>query len=548
MGAAEFARELEKLRAFRRTYVGAGLLESLEEVGLVFPQVRIRYPDPIARRFWLESHERQLKHAVEPDGARWNSAVELSARLSRWRNHTVYGISSHPFDDPEPRFSEFIQHPSGIAFEPWEDMRVDVSNELEPLLLDNHNFESYYSTWQLLQAAEVADAGIHFRINLANKGVARRAHDAIRDRMAPADNPSFNLMSVHVMRDFGKHQSALDAVVWFAEESDRALMEVVKLQGGRFRLNAEQDESYRSGIDEAARTSARRHEIRIDDLVLLCRFLSERWTDWNRDGRPLLAEAYKDMLGKTVQLIKQLGGLTFVEVRDRVGKTGRWFIPILDVIWPSWTEQEKDRLRLTLRASIKSKNIAGVTEADIDAFAGFLADEGLSAFFWRLKSFEDHVFRANEFALEGMKSDLQGMAVAVEHVVFALGGSKTQLYEKFKQVWKNPHVLGLLKRGDVSPLARTERLAQNWDALKTQIDALRNEPGNIIAADLVMAHRIRGGVHTILPEDDQLELEALFLALMRAAIFTFVEVRKTESLNETISAPTPAPGALTIET
>jgi hypothetical protein len=237
-----------------------------------------------------------------------------------------------------------------------------------------------------------------------------------------------------------------------------------------------------------------------------------------------------------------------VEVRDRVGKTGRWFIPILDVIWPSWTEQEKDRLRLTLRASIKSKNIAGVSEADIDAFAGFLADEGLSAFFWRLKSFEDHVFRANEFALEGMKSDLQGMAVAVEHVVFALGGSKTQLYEKFKQVWKNPHVLGLLKRGDVSPLARTERLAQNWDALKTQIDALRNEPGGIIAADLVMAHRIRGGVHTILPEDDQLELEALFLALMRAAIFTFVEVRKTESLNETISAPTPAPGALTIET
>lgn len=55
MDAAEFARELEKLHAFRGAYVGAGLLELLEETGLLFPRIRIRYPDPIARRFWLET-------------------------------------------------------------------------------------------------------------------------------------------------------------------------------------------------------------------------------------------------------------------------------------------------------------------------------------------------------------------------------------------------------------------------------------------------------------------------------------------------------------
>jgi hypothetical protein len=80
---------------------------------------------------------------------------------------------------------------------------------------------------------------------------------------------------------------------------------------------------------------------------------------------------------------------------------------------------------------MSSRNIEGLSEADVDAFASFLPKEGLEAFFWRLKSFEDHVFRGNEFALEGMKSDLQGMAVAVEHVVAALGGTETQLYEKF---------------------------------------------------------------------------------------------------------------------
>ena len=547
MDAAEFARELQKLRAFRGANVGAGLLESLEETGLLFPRIRTRYPDPVARRFWLETHERQLKHAVEPDGLRWESAVELNNRLKRWRNHTVYGASSHPLDDLEPRFAEFIERPSAMAFEAWQDMRVDVSNEVENLLFDGHNFDSYYSTWQLLQATEVADAGVHFRLNLNNEEVARRVHEAVSDGIAPADNPSFNLMTVHVMRDLMKHENALNAVVWYAEESDRALLEIVKAHGGgRFQPSKEQHEQYEIKSDEAAQNSARRHRIDVDDLVLLCRFLSARWLDWDRDGRPLVAEAYKDMLGKAVQMIRQLGGMKFEEVRDHVGNTGGWSKPILDVIWPSWIEQETDRLRFTLNASIVGKNIEGLSEADINAFADFLAKEGLEGFFWRLNSFEDHVFRGNEFALEGMRSDLQGMAIAVEHVVTSLGGTETQLDMRFKQLWQNPDVVRILSRNEVSQLMRQKRLAQNWSELKTKIDALRDEAGGTIAADLVMTYRIRGGVHTILPEDDQFELEALFLILMRAAIFTFVEVRRIESLNKQTDAPTLAPSAFSV--
>jgi hypothetical protein len=122
MPAVEFVRELEKLRAFRQTHAGLGLLESLEKTGLLLPRIRIRYPDPVARRFWLETHERQLKFAIEPDGSRWESAVELSNRLYRWRNHTAYGVSPHPLDDPEPRFVEFVQRPSGESFQPWQDI------------------------------------------------------------------------------------------------------------------------------------------------------------------------------------------------------------------------------------------------------------------------------------------------------------------------------------------------------------------------------------------------------------------------------------------
>jgi hypothetical protein len=529
LGASEFARELEPLRAYRGDYVGDGLLESLEAARLLIPRIRIRYPDPVARRFWLERHERQLKHEVEPDGVRWESAVQLSNAMYRWGNHIVYGASPHPLDDPDPRFYEFIQCPAATAFQPWQEMRVDVSNDVEATLFDSHSVESYYSSWQLLLAAEVADAGIHFRINLADEDISRSAHGALRDGKTPADGYSVNLLPVHATRDFVKHETTLNAVVWYAEECGRALMEILKEQGGgRFRLSQTQHECYLQANLDAAQMSARRHQINIDELVELCRLLSARWSDWNRNGRPLIADTYKEFLAETVQMAKQFGELSFLEVRDRVGNVGGWHKPVLDAVWPNWAEQEKDRVRLTLKASITSEKDGVLDAANVDAFVDFLAGEGLEAFFWRLRSFEDHAFRGNEFAIEGMKSDLQGIAVAVEHVAIALGGTETQLYEKFKQLWRSPDVLGILKRDDVSRLARQERLAHNWSVLKAKIDALRSEEGGKIAADLVMAHRIRAGVHHALPEDDQFELEALFVTLMRAAALTFAEAQRTK--------------------
>jgi hypothetical protein len=87
-------------------------------------------------------------------------------------------------------------------------------------------------------------------------------------------------------------------------------------------------------------------------------------------------------------------------------------------------------------------------------------------------------------------------------------------------------VATVLKRGDVGQLMRQIRLSEDWPALKAKIDALRSKPGGAVTADLVMAHRVRAGVHRILPEDDHFELEALFVGMMRAALMTFVEMRQ----------------------
>jgi len=109
----------------------------------------------------------------------------------------------------------------------------------------------------------------------------------------------------------------------------------------------------------------------------------------------------------------------------------------------------------------------------ITAFVDFLAKEGQEAFFWRLRSFEEHALRGNEFAIEGMKSDVQGLSVVVEHIAAALGGTGTQLFQKFRQLWKDPQVLLLLDRKDVTDLRKQFTLPTNWAAQKAAFQALR---------------------------------------------------------------------------
>lgn len=159
--AHEFLRELDALRVFRDEYVGINLLEALEQARLLFPRVRIHYPDPIARPFWVTMHEdqlRRLKHPIEPDGPRWDAAVDFDNALNRWQNWIVYGLSPGPLDEPEARFLQFIERPSEQEFVPRLDRRVDMSNDIEETLFDDINFEDRYSTWQVLLAAEQADA------------------------------------------------------------------------------------------------------------------------------------------------------------------------------------------------------------------------------------------------------------------------------------------------------------------------------------------------------------------------------------------------------
>jgi hypothetical protein len=210
---------------------------------------------------------------------------------------------------------------------------------------------------------------------------------------------------------------------------------------------------------------------------------------------------------------------------------GGYFKPIMEVIWPDWVEEQKEKVRLTLRSSFSKPDRAIISDTSIDDFLTFLLDANLHSFFWNLLSFEEQALRGNSHRIEAMQKDIQAMALVVEHVATELGAVQRDLMPKFAELWASNGTVSAL----IDPMSDEVKSAclglqkgQTWEVFKSKLEPLsaRGEEGEI-AAELLTARFIRGAVHFKMPSTDQFELEKLFVGLMRAAALTFIECKRS---------------------
>ncbi len=225
VNAQYILKEVQRLKIVRG-HVTESYLENLEMVRLVVPKLRIRYPDTVTRRLWLDANPDigAMTVDVEPDGLRLDAAFDLENALFRHQNQRVYGRRSHPLDDLDTRFDEFVHRPLERTFVPWSEFHVEVSNETYETLYDNRYIKTPYSSWQVLQISEMAEMGVHILVNLDDE---KKLESALRAGQEGHEMPlgpiRVPFTPIHLLRDFATHEAALDAVVWFSEESDEAL-------------------------------------------------------------------------------------------------------------------------------------------------------------------------------------------------------------------------------------------------------------------------------------------------------------------------------------
>lgn len=529
LSPAQFCRGLQPLQAFPGQHVGEHLLEMLESARLLYPRIRLVYPDPVARRIWLERHDEsyQMRGELEPDGDRWDAVVSFENALHRWQHPIAYGPSPHPLDDPSAAVQAFLEEPQDASFRPWIDRRVDVSSDRYSVLFDVDNIKSFYSTWQLLLAAEVATAGVHFWIDLSDESTANATRRALAAGEALSAPSTCRFDPIRAVRAFSQHRRALDAVVWFAEESARATALAVRPRNeARFVLNDDESATIDRMDSIAARDAVRLASLNEAEIIALAQFLSARWVEWNSQGRPRVADAFKAFLRQTIRLLELLHERDVDWIRAAIGRVDGHEKLALDEIWPDWWESEKSRVLRTLTGAFQSPNATHVSPEQLEEFVRYLETAGLEAFFWRVRSFEEHAFRGIGSRLTGLRSDLQGLAVSIEHLTQSLGATGDQLYKNFKQLWgRNAYVSKALDSGSVRRLVTDSTMLEDWPALSAAIEALRAGAYGEVIADLVWAARLRGALHYPIPVRDQFELERLFVTLLRAAATTFAESR-----------------------
>ncbi|GAB4147727.1 MAG: hypothetical protein Tsb0016_18480 [Sphingomonadales bacterium] len=330
---------------------------------------------------------------------------------------------------------------------------------------------------------------------------------------------SISLLPLHAMRGFIEHERALDAIIWFAEEANRGYMFAIRHDHRRRVASIDEDKEIVRTRLWSAKEACRRYRISYKALLAATKFLCEQWAHWNKEGRPLIADAYKAVVADAVRLCRLTRGIEFTEIRREVGHTGGYLKPILDVIFEDWEAERRADARKIL-ASYRRPNAllpADFSDALIDRFLDFIEKNSLHGFYWRLESFNHHAFKGNNYSIEALKGDIQGMALVLEHITSALGATKPQLRDKFKELWKDhPDVVKCLKNNHVISVGNGKIIDLDWFE-EYQISS----PVAETCADLAISYAIRGGAHRSILENNPLRLERMMLILLRATLKTF---------------------------
>lgn len=137
----------------------------------------------------------------------------------------------------------------------------------------------------------------------------------------------------------------------------------------------------RSGLDE-------------DALIAFIGKQCEWWDNARRVGPAALVDEYKRNIRSSIMFLRAATGIDPQDVVQRVGRRTGHFRPTLEVIFPDWTEEQRDLTIRSLKcwadeflASLPSP--FPVSEAELNDFCDWLESRGLYQFYWHFRRFVD---------------------------------------------------------------------------------------------------------------------------------------------------------------
>ncbi len=463
----QFLKELKDLRILAHPPSEA-VLERLERQRILMPRQRLRYPDPIERRWYASErpgHRRPRPIGpMEPNGPRWKAAcaLEKARQDVDWLCKRDPLNQTNPLESRSKEWRQFIQFPARRKFVPWANFHVRVDGKHGGTHWHSRTAITYYSSWQLLLFIECHDMGTNYLGNTENwdwgTGIIPESWSGGGIRFEP----------IRSLASFRKFKRILDAIVWFTEESEKNANFILMQDNSNQRrlINDDEHAEIERRDFELARRCRKRFGVSYQKLIETIKFLCKRWGDWEKTNYQNHMKAYKSFIGRSVTLARYLKDVTPNGLYEDVGRVTGHFKPTLRVIFQDWASEWREDAEVIIEGFSRPDAIlkADFTNDQANAFLDFIEENDLFEFYWRWKSLNERAFSGDPRRLAAVKSDLQGMALSVEHIVASLlkgnvPHPETQLFEKFKQIWPaSSPVRKILKTNEYYQIAHLKKL------------------------------------------------------------------------------------------
>ena len=407
-----------------------GFMEFLEAHGLLVPVRRIQLPPEIVRRFTKEEFpELDVIEPVEADGPRLDAAADLmgSLNIHRWSDPGTYGESVHVLDEIDKAHAPFIQTEfSTDAFTPWEKLRTPLYKDGARTIYSTLevNTPAFYHYWQIFWLAAILRSGVHIFYPLHDKALVMEvlekgilSSDSLRGRT----RQSVNLEAYHELKELRVFEHHFDSVGYFKAYSYNTL-QVPALRFAPYgRMPKREWRRYLSREREIGRDTFRKSGLSQDDLIAFVGQQCAWWDNARRVGPAAVAEEYKRNINATIAFLCAATGIEPRSVVDRVGRRTGHFKPTLKVIFPDWTEEQRELTILSLKKWV-DKELASlpapfpVSETELNEFCDWLEEKGLYQFYWHFRRIVDLKRRNDPVHRAASTSEVVGFCTLCEMI------------------------------------------------------------------------------------------------------------------------------------
>lgn len=418
----EFGALIADLR-LTSTIFQDGLLEFLEHQRIVVPVVRVFWPNPMV----LESHD------VDPDPAptqaERNATRELTEALHLWRRFDADPELAHPFDigAQAPGATLILTDVASQEFVDWADFRTNLSRGEEDPLYVSDGVDTYYHDWQVLLVADALEMGVRLIFDTRKPELLEYA---MSGRLA--DIPTgltYGTVSFEAPRGLAKGfewRQWFDAAAKVEAVRSRKLAALARGHSGEvFTLEGAELVDFNGVQKRSAERALAAIGATRDHTRLFLIYLCERWDEWRRRGRNEVTGEYKRQVALALRMAMHAFDADFTALAVEVGRVTGHFANTLDVIFPDWKQDSRDKAELSLKHSVVAKAPAAnaaltLDDAAITDLLDWLERNDQWKVHLSIDAILKYQFRASSVDHSALAKEVESLSATFEHLANAL--------------------------------------------------------------------------------------------------------------------------------